>query len=74
LEVLDLVAPFVSPDDERIQEGLQLVLGKQDSNGRWPAERQIPVKRSFPIPFEEAGQPSKWVTLSALGMLKRLYL
>ena len=74
LEVLELVAPFVSTDDERIQEGLQLVLGKQDSDGRWPAERQIPAKQTFPIPFEEAGQPSKWVTLSALGMLKRLYL
>ena len=74
LEVLELVAPFVSPDDERIQEGLQLVLGKQDSYGRWPAERQIPVKKTFPIPFEEEGQPGKWVTLSALSMLKRLYL
>jgi hypothetical protein len=31
------------------------------------------VRKTFPIPFEEEGQPSKWVTLSVLNMLKRLY-
>jgi hypothetical protein len=72
LEVLSLVAPFVSPDDERMQEGLEIVLGKQDEHGRWPAEREIPVRKTFPIPFEEVGQPSKWVTLGAVDMLKRL--
>jgi hypothetical protein len=72
LEVLNLVAPFVSPDDERIQEGLEIVLGKQDGRGRWPAEREVTVKKTFPIPFEEVGQPSKWVTLYALLMLKTL--
>jgi len=25
------------------------------------------------VPLEEIGQPSKWVTLHALRMLKRLY-
>jgi hypothetical protein len=72
LEVLGLVAPFVSPDDERIQEGLEIVLGKQDEQGRWPAEREVPVRKTFPIPFEEVEQPSKWVTLHALLMLKSL--
>jgi hypothetical protein len=72
LEMLELVAPFVSPDDERIQEGLRLVLEKQDGHGRWPAERPVRVRQTFPIPFEEAGRPSKWVTLHALSMLKRL--
>ena len=74
LEVLELVAPFVSPDDERIQDGLQLVLEKQDSHGRWPAERPVRVRKTFPIPLEQEGQPSKWVTLSVLSMLKRLHL
>jgi hypothetical protein len=73
LEVLSLVAPSVSPDDERIQEGLEIVLGKQDEQGRWPVERGVPARKTFPIPFEEVGQPSKWVTLSAVDMLKRLY-
>jgi len=73
LEVLELVAPFVTPDDERIQEGLNLVVEKQDERGRWPTERQIPVIKTFPVPFEQVGQPSKWVTLHALTTLRRLY-
>jgi hypothetical protein len=73
LEVLELLAPYVSPDDERIQEGLQTVLEKQDQQGRWPAERQIRVRKDWPIEFEEVGQPSKWVTFHAVNMLKRLY-
>jgi len=73
LEVLELMAPYVSPDDEQIQEGLEIVLNKQDENGRWPAERRMPVKKTFPIEFEETGQPSKWVTLHAVNMLRRPY-
>jgi hypothetical protein len=73
LEILTLLAPYVSSDDERIQEGLNLVLEKQDGRGRWPAEREIPVRKTFPIPFEEVGQPSKWVTLDALNMLRQMY-
>lgn len=73
LEVLELLAPYVSHDDERIQEGLQVVLEKQDQHGRWQAERRMPVKKTFPIEFEEIGQPSKWVTLHAINMLRRLY-
>lgn len=73
LEVLALVAPYVSADDERIQEGLQIVLEKQDDRGRWPVERRIRAKKSFPIAFEEEGQPSKFVTLAAVSMLERLY-
>jgi hypothetical protein len=73
LEVLALVAPFVSPDDQRIQEGLNIVLEKQDERGRWPTDREIPVRQTFPIPFETVGQPSKWVTLGAINMLRQLY-
>lgn len=73
LEVLALVAPFVSPDDQRIQEGLNIVLEKQDERGRWPTEREIPLRKTFPIPFETVGPPSKRVTLDALNMLRQLY-
>jgi hypothetical protein len=73
LEVLTLVAPNVLPDDQRIQEGLNLVLQKQDKRGRWPCERQLRVRKTFPIPFEEVGRPSKWVTLDALNMLRQVY-
>ncbi len=75
LEVLDLVAPYVAPDDERIQEGLDLVLGKRDADGRWRCEKQPKGGRWMQqfVELEEIGQPSKWVTLHALKMLKTLY-
>ena len=73
LEVLELITPSVSLDDQRMQEGLEIVLGKRDEFGRWPTERQIPVRRDFPIEFDKPGQPSKWVTLHALVMLKALH-
>jgi len=74
LEVLELVAPYVSPDDERIQEGLEMVLSRQDERGRWPQEKTMErLGRHLPIEFEPTGQPGKHVTLHALRMLKRLY-
>jgi len=73
LEVLELCAPHIRPDDPRIQEGLSFVLGKQDGSGRWPCEKHPKggkwVQRYLPL--EEIGQPSKWVTLHAVRMLKR---
>jgi hypothetical protein len=75
LEILELIAPFVDPDDDRIQEGLSLVMGKQDGHGRWSCEKRPKGGKWMGkfITFEPIGEPSKWVTLHALHMLKRLY-
>ena len=75
LEVLGLIAPFILPNEERIQEGLDLVLNKQDKNGRWPCEKHPKGGQWMDkyIGLEEIGKPSKWVTLNALRMLKDLY-
>lgn len=75
LEVLELLAPYVAPDDERIQAGLSLVLDKQDENGRWPCEKHPKGGQWMQryVPFEEIGKPSKWVTLHAMKMLRHLY-
>ena len=74
LEVLELLAPYVRPDDERIQEGLSIVLGKQDKKGRWRCEKQPQGGQWMEkfVQFDEIGKPSKWVTLHALRMLKTL--
>jgi hypothetical protein len=75
LEVLGLLAPYISPDEERIQAGLRFVLEKQDGAGRWPCEKHPKGggwMKKF-IDFDEIGQPSKWVTLHAMKMLKALY-
>ena len=75
LELLDLLAPSVAPEDERIQEGMELVLGKQDADGRWPCEKHPKGGRWMEkfVAFDELGRPSKWVTLHAMKMLRRLY-
>lgn len=75
LQVLDLIAPYVSPDDERIQESLHIILSKQGESGHWPCEVHPKGGKWIQrfVELEEIGQPSKWVTLHALRMLKRLY-
>jgi hypothetical protein len=75
LEVLSLLGPFTDPEDERIQEGLAMVLEKQDGKGRWPCEKHPKGGRWVGkyIELEEIGKPSKWVTLHAMRMLKTLY-
>ena len=75
LEVLELIAPFISPNEPRIQKDLGVVLEKQDPAGRWPREK-YPKGGTWMqqyVDFEEIGQPSKWVTLHAMKMLKLLY-
>jgi hypothetical protein len=75
LQVLGLVAPYASPDDGCIQESLHIILSKQDESGRWPCETHPKGGKWMEqfITLEKLGQPSKWVTLHALRMLKRLY-
>ena len=75
LDVLESVAPFVTPTDPRIQEGLDIVLKKQDKKGRWACEKSPRGGKWIEeyIPLEKIGKPSKWVTLHAYKMLKTLY-
>lgn len=75
LEVMGLLASDITPDEERIQSGLNLILEKQDIKGRWPCEKHPTGggwMKKF-IEFDELGKPSKWVTLHAIKMLKALY-
>ena len=51
--------------DQRVAPLLQKLLDRQDAQGRWLCGS---VSRTWPI--EKRGQPSKWVTLDALRMLK----
>jgi hypothetical protein len=75
LDVLESIAPHVSRTDKRIQEPLEMILGRQDQQGRWPCEKHpqggMWIERF--VPLEEIGAPSKWVTLHALRTLKILY-
>lgn len=55
--------------DERMQEAIDLVIAKQDEQGRWLLENTYNGR--FQVSIEQKGKPSKRVTLNALRVLKR---
>jgi len=55
--------------DPRLEEAVALVLSKQDEQGRWRMEYSYNGKMWADV--EAKGQPSKWVTLRVVRMLKR---
>lgn len=55
--------------DPRLAGAIQLILSKQDAQERWKLENSLNGKMWADI--EVKGQPSKWVTLRALRILKR---
>jgi hypothetical protein len=57
--------------DERMQEAVDLVVSKQDAEGRWKLENTYNGR--FHTNIETKGKQSKWITLNALSMLKRYY-
>ncbi len=57
--------------DERMQEAVDLMVSKQDKQGRWMLENALNGK--FIVDIEENDRPSKWVTLNAIRVLKRFY-
>jgi hypothetical protein len=56
--------------DARLEEAIELVLSKQNEDGRWKMEYSLNGKMWADV--EAKGEPSKWVTLRALRMLKML--
>ncbi len=69
VEVLDVLARTTGRD-ERMVQALEMILAKQDGQGRWPMERFFTGR--FLVTFERAGKPSRWTTFRALSMLKKL--
>lgn len=67
LDVLDVLTEL-GITDERMGEALDLVKSKQ-VEGRWVLERTYPKNVTT---LEEVGKPSKWITLRALRVLKRV--
>ena len=72
-DVLETAAVLVElgyGDDPRLANAFQLILSKQDAQGRWKLENALTGKMWADI--EEKGKPSKWVTLRALRVLKHV--
>jgi hypothetical protein len=76
LEVLEILTKL-SYKDERMQEAVDLVISKQDEQGRWKLESLPPPQetfyRNFSTNIEQKGSSSKWITLNALKVLKGFY-
>lgn len=72
-DVLELLGILTSLGckDERLQEAVDLVLSKQDDEGRWRLENTFNGR--FQTSIEQKGDSSKWVTLNALKALKNFY-
>ncbi|MDY6893201.1 MAG: nitrogen fixation protein NifH, partial [Chloroflexota bacterium] len=71
LQNLETLAALGHAQDTRLVRALELVAKKQDNSGRWPLEYSYNGKTWVDI--EKKGQPSKWVTLRALRVLKAAY-
>jgi hypothetical protein len=70
LEILGILTKL-GLRDSRMQEAVDLVVSKQDEHGKWKLENTFNGK--FQVDIERKGEPSKWITLNALRVMKRFY-
>ena len=67
LRALELLAVEGTGYEERMADGIELVLQKRRSDGKWSLQQKHPGQTHFEM--EEAGRPSRWNTLRALKVL-----
>jgi hypothetical protein len=70
LRGLDVLIKLGYAKDPRINDAVDIVMQKRQSSGAWILEKS-PMGR-MQTNIERKGQPSKWITLIALRILKRL--
>lgn len=68
LQVLEVLAELGHGRDPRLANALDLVLAKQDAEGRWGNE--YPYRGKLWVDVDQPKQPSKWVTLRVCRVLK----
>jgi hypothetical protein len=68
LRALDLIANQKSAYDERMADGIEVLLKKRRRDGRWPLQLKHPGQTHFEM--EKVGEPSRWNTLRALKVLR----
>ena len=68
LQVAEALALLGYGHDPRLADTMQIILDKQDAQGRWALE--IDYSDKTWLQFGAKKQPSKWVTLRALHVLK----
>lgn len=70
LEILEILTRL-GYRDKRMQDAVDILLSKQDEQGRWKLENTYNGR--FQVNIEKKGEPSKWITLNALKVLNRYY-
>jgi len=71
LRGLSVVSKLGWVDDERLADPVKVLIQKRQPDGSWLLEN-APTGR-MQTNIETVGKPSKWITLNALRVLKRLY-
>src|SRR2546425_899567 len=79
---LDVLTALGYGDDRRLEYGLKVLREKRQPDGRWhldavhpdlgPGAKYRVTPPVTPFALEEAGRASKWITLTALRVLKRV--
>jgi hypothetical protein len=67
LEILGVLTKL-GYHDPRMQDAIDLLLSKQDNQGRWMLETTFNGR--FLVDIEAKDKPSKWITLNALRVLR----
>jgi hypothetical protein len=70
LEILGILTKL-QYKDKRMQEAVDLLISKQDNNGKWLLENTFNGR--YQVNIEQKGNTSKWITLRALLILKQFY-
>lgn len=68
LRGLDYLRKAGVTPDERVNDAIELVASKRNPDGRWNLDILFPGQMLVDL-NEEAGQPSRWITLRALRVL-----
>jgi hypothetical protein len=79
---LDVITGLGYGGDRRLRAALEILKQKRREEGTWILDKAHPDlgsgaryrlgKKVTPFALEEAGKPSKWITLTALRVLKRV--
>jgi hypothetical protein len=70
LRGLDVLTKLGYANDERLCDATEILLQKRQRNGVWILENSSEGRMQANV--EKKGQPSKWITMIALRVLKRL--
>jgi hypothetical protein len=79
---LDVITALGYAGDRRLRPALKVLADKRRPDGRWlldsvppdfgPGANAHPDRKLKPLVIEKPGRPSKWITLKALRILKRV--